>query len=265
MSSRRNRRVAESPSHSNGGGGSDNENSNNNNDNDTGLPNVDLYTYTPDVFPLFKRTIENHIDIKNNLDKMLNILTKASVELEEQELRDDLNVIEDQVKTILDNKEKLNYFNLHLRDYQTLARSDGNFGLEESIYDTDYIEYKTKVWKVHHPNQPLPQLGRRSRNNDDLVVEEIRESLKCPITTNYYEDPVVSSQCKHSFSRKAIEECIRSGRGSFTCPVSGCDKIIRQSYLKPNDDLKKKVEEHLTEQQTQAEEQVNFTCCWIVE
>jgi hypothetical protein len=93
MSSRRNRRVAESPSHSNQGEGSDNENANNNNNNDGGLPNVDLYTYTPDVFPLFKRTIENHIDIKNNLDKMLNILTKASVELEEQELRDDVIVL----------------------------------------------------------------------------------------------------------------------------------------------------------------------------
>jgi hypothetical protein len=39
--------------------------------------------------------------------------------------------------------------------------------------------------------------------------------------------------------------------------------MIRQSYLKPNDDLKKKVEEHLTEQQTQAEEQVNFILYFI--
>lgn len=38
----------------------------------------------------------------------------------------------------------------------------------------------------------------------DLVMGQVDKSLKCPITKAFFEDPVTSKVCKHSYSRAAI-------------------------------------------------------------
>lgn len=43
----------------------------------------------------------------------------------------------------------------------------------------------------------------------DLVVGQVDKSLKCPITKVYFEEPVTSQVCKHSYSKAAIIAHIR--------------------------------------------------------
>jgi SUMO ligase MMS21 Smc5/6 complex component len=62
-----------------------------------------------------------------------------------------------------------------------------------------------------------------SANNDDddddddlqVVTRASGETLKCPIMGSYYEDPVKSSVCGHTYSRTGIENHLRSSR---KCP-----------------------------------------------
>ena len=38
----------------------------------------------------------------------------------------------------------------------------------------------------------------------DLVVGQVDKGLKCPLTMVFYENPVTSKACKHSYSQEAI-------------------------------------------------------------
>lgn len=46
----------------------------------------------------------------------------------------------------------------------------------------------------------------------DLVMGQVDKSLKCPLTKAYFEEPVTSKVCKHSYSRAAIIAHIKQQR-----------------------------------------------------
>lgn len=58
-------------------------------------------------------------------------------------------------------------------------------------------------------------------DDDDIEIERERISLKCPLTLVVFEDPVKSTNCIHSFERKAIEDMIRAS--SMTVPAGEND------------------------------------------
>lgn len=45
--------------------------------------------------------------------------------------------------------------------------------------------------------------------DDDIVLGHVQRSLNCPLTKRYFEDPVTSISCKHSYSKAAILEHIK--------------------------------------------------------
>lgn len=78
--------------------------------------------------------------------------------------------------------------------------------------------------------------------DDDIVLGHIQRSLNCPLTKKYFEDPVTSKSCNHSYSKAAILEHIKKrykpkekGIGS-DCVVLACVKINIQfgAILGPN-------------------------------
>lgn len=46
-------------------------------------------------------------------------------------------------------------------------------------------------------------------SDDEIVVEQVQQSLNCPLTKRLLEAPVTSKVCKHSYSYSAIIEHIR--------------------------------------------------------
>jgi len=71
---------------------------------------------------------------------------------------------------------------------------------------------------------------RKSRgdDDDDDDIEMLpptqgatSQSTKCPITGMYFQDPVKSKTCGHTYSLAGIQQCIGMGR-STKCPVPGC-------------------------------------------
>ena len=55
---------------------------------------------------------------------------------------------------------------------------------------------------------------------DDGTNDNVNK-LKCPLTMTLMEDPVISKVCKHSYSRAAIYQHLRTARVK-NCPVPGC-------------------------------------------
>lgn len=81
----------------------------------------------------------------------------------------------------------------------------------------------------------MPPLSDDGGSEDDIVVARQVENFKCPLTATWFEDPVTSSDCSHTFSRAAIVELLRaSPNGLISCPITGCSKNLSSNVLKPN-------------------------------
>ncbi len=94
------------------------------------------------------------------------------------------------------------YFNLELSlDNKTRATVWENGGEEKYDRNTDFKEFKKKVWEVNHPGQPLRMGGAGGNNNNnrnDMDVDEEEEeeeelvmldhhvNFKCPLTVKCF-------------------------------------------------------------------------------
>lgn len=108
----------------------------------------------------------------------------------------------------------------------------------------NYLDMREKAWKIHHESD-MPNINKEysdyEEEEEDMVVEETRESFKCPLTKQYYESPVTSKTCGHSFSSAAIFEVIDNSESSkIKCPVPACSHYFGKPDLVSNSDLERR-------------------------
>ena len=87
----------------------------------------------------------------------------------------------------------------------------------------------------------LENASANDDKDDDLQVVSrgSSETLKCPIMGSYFEEPVKSSVCGHTYSKKGILNHLRTNR---KCPVAGCsNNDITQAQLEPDYETEMKV------------------------
>jgi E3 SUMO-protein ligase NSE2 len=110
---------------------------------------------------------------------------------------------------------------------------------------------------ANNPTQPYYNKPETHKSQDEgeseLVTTSVRISIKCPITTLTFTDPVTSTVCPHSFERKAIEELISKGRTTKVVdratgrqepavPCPECRTLIAKSELRDDPVLLRKVQ-----------------------
>ncbi|KAH9214112.1 zinc-finger of the MIZ type in Nse subunit-domain-containing protein [Leptodontidium sp. 2 PMI_412] len=123
---------------------------------------------------------------------------------------------------------------------------------------------------VPHPSTWFPEENdassgsRRRRNNttdntnngdgsdDEVIIASASESLKCPLTLQYFKNPVTNNKCKHTIDREALEGYHRTeGRlyqGSHNnrkvakCPQTGCDTMVAMEDYVKDELMARKVE-----------------------
>lgn len=104
-----------------------------------------------------------------------------------------------------------------------------------------YVSFRHEIWKVNQFTDDEPDINKLFSDyeeDDDLIEERTRESFKCPLTKRFYEDPVTSTVCHHSFSRAAILEVIRNQhQATVKCPIPACSKHFGARNLQPNKEL----------------------------
>ena len=148
----------------------------------------------------------------------------------------------------------------------------------------DYVGFKAIVHDAKYGDDiPLPHadtwfnergspapgvtaLDRDAEEDDDLVIDKAKVSLKCPITLGQFRQPFTSRKCPHSFEKDAITNMIRyseirfAGKGpkgeekAVQCPVTGCDQNLRLSDLYEDPILKRKIK-RMQEAEQQAQEE----------
>jgi E3 SUMO-protein ligase NSE2 len=127
-----------------------------------------------------------------------------------------------------------------LEDKKSPAEKYGNV--------SEFLDFKRRVWDVKHANQPAPAtwfptatIGTAMEEDDDLILDQEIQSLKCPITLSLLEKPVRNDNCVHVYSLNAIKELVRQGRGHCKCPVAGCSAEVTMKSVKEDKAMARRV------------------------
>lgn len=116
-----------------------------------------------------------------------------------------------------------------------------------SGFRNKYSAFRADIWDVLHENDDadMPVVDSYYGDYDpegDLEIAQERVSYKCPLTKQYYEDPVVSTVCGHAFSGNAIREVLTAVGGRDKCPVPACSHMISLAQLVDSPELAQKAE-----------------------
>jgi SUMO ligase MMS21 Smc5/6 complex component len=113
----------------------------------------------------------------------------------------------------------------------------------------EYLDFKRRVWDVKHENQPAPttwfptDADANEEEDDDLIIGQEIQSLKCPITLQLLEKPVRNENCVHVYSYDAIKELVRQGQGGrCNCPVTGCNAIVTMKTVREDKAMARRVD-----------------------
>jgi len=111
---------------------------------------------------------------------------------------------------------------------------------------SQFQDFKRMVWEAKH-DEPAPEswfsTGVEEEEDDDLVMGQAVQSLKCPIMLVLLDKPVRNTLCPHVYSLDAIKELVKQGRGSCECPVPGCDARVSMAGVKEDKVMARKVKE----------------------
>jgi hypothetical protein len=79
-------------------------------------------------------------------------------------------------------------------------------------------------FETEEPAPGTATQGAADESDDDIQVARSKISTKCPLTLVEFKHPVMSTVCKHSFEKSAIEEMI-GNKPRVQCPVGGCPNV----------------------------------------
>ncbi|RCI04789.1 hypothetical protein CU098_002546, partial [Rhizopus stolonifer] len=122
-------------------------------------------------------------------------------------------------------------------DYQKQnhAEMDKLASNEDSKYHNhpSYVKFRQAIWNINHPDEMMPSLTD-VQEDDDIVMGPSKISLKCPLTTTWFEEPVTNAGCKHTFSKSAILSLLQKSN-VIRCPIPGCNSYIQKNTLSPDE------------------------------
>ncbi|CAJ0826775.1 4797_t:CDS:2 [Entrophospora sp. SA101] len=151
----------------------------------------------------FEHTLRDCDEILNFIVRGYVYATEGAVDLEGVELIDvetKLKIERESLEKIIvkcDAGQEIDFLDSHEEEVKRLnIIFDDRSEKEKYFQNEHYNEFKQKVWEVNHQDEPMPPLDADA--DDDVVVGRQKESLKCPITTLLYEEPVTRQIMSHN-------------------------------------------------------------------
>jgi hypothetical protein len=125
------------------------------------------------------------------------------------------------------------------QNYQ--SKQEHYSGLRETAkYNQDhqsrrsYNNFRKAIFDASHDvDEVMPDLETYFEDyeeDQELVVAQERIEYKCPLTKQYYVDPVTSQLCGHSFEKTAIM-AVFNDQTRIKCPVPACAHFYGKSDL----------------------------------
>ncbi|CZT45860.1 related to DNA repair protein MMS21 [Rhynchosporium secalis] len=106
--------------------------------------------------------------------------------------------------------------------------------------------------------------GGDSDSEDEVIIASASESLTCPLTLQYFKDPVTNTQCKHTIDRAALADYHRTEARVFQgtndnkkvakCPTTGCDTMLAMEDYVKDELMARKVERAIRREKEQDNE-----------
>ncbi|KAJ2455554.1 hypothetical protein EV183_000031 [Coemansia sp. RSA 2336] len=202
--------------------------------------------------------------INDIAEDTIRVCTMAGLDLEELGETDSIDILDKAMRQLIDVQHhmdvetslisQLTQSDTSAVETEYLSSWEQSMSKYEHMSDASkygrndkYRDFRQQLWDVGHEGEPMPRLfaDEADESDEELVIAGARLTYRCPVTTSWLVDPVTSKVCKHSFSREAILNFIRSNRGSCACPVDGCSKTIRSRDLYADKLLERKVSRHL--------------------
>eukprot|EP00055_Hartaetosiga_balthica_P005340 m.15513 g.15513 ORF g.15513 m.15513 type:complete len:213 (-) comp4487_c0_seq1:265-903(-) len=107
-------------------------------------------------------------------------------------------------------------------DAEIFSFMEKGFDGQSAMWSDDVIEDDPQCRRVKDAQLSLID-DDTDHANDDLMISQTQAeiSLKCPLTTKEFVNPIQSKKCGHTFEASAVESYI-ARKGKFNCPVQGC-------------------------------------------
>ncbi|KAK6465774.1 zinc-finger of the MIZ type in Nse subunit-domain-containing protein [Scheffersomyces coipomensis] len=139
-------------------------------------------------------------------------------------MRRDAQLDEEQLEELADD----NISDMIEKDYYSFNSTQQ--GLLSTVIksNADYQLLKNVVFIVNNPEDPIPD----EEDDEELNVAGGKVSLKDPISLQYFQDPVCSKRCKHTFEKSSIQS--HFSKGGSNCPIDGCSQTITRADLYPD-------------------------------
>ncbi|KAI8377853.1 zinc-finger of the MIZ type in Nse subunit-domain-containing protein [Radiomyces spectabilis] len=185
----------------------------------------------------FKQTIDVACDLEelqqSDMITPLESDMQTYIDLEHQ-LQEQKTIIDELQRGVCDQRLKGDIMKEYTKKWEKNMRKYSNMPAKRKYYNHEqYNSFKQIIWNVNHPDEPMPPLGEEDgrAKDDDIVIGATKLALKCPLTTTWFEEPLTSKLCKHTFSKAAIMALLKRSHGSVECPIPGCGKLIDQRVL----------------------------------
>ncbi|KAG5438281.1 hypothetical protein PCANB_002768 [Pneumocystis canis] len=223
------------------------------------------------IFYKLKALCSEYEFIMNYITQCCNILTDSAILnedlVESEENSDSLEItkLEEALKSLIDSmayiklqedalseiseKYDRKNFDLELKFKELYEKKKKDYDslspLQKYSKKNEYIDFKQRVWDVHHQNIPMLPIESFFQEtfpkDDDIIISYLNQNIKCPLTMKYLEKPMKSRICGHYFSKHAILEILKSNNGKCLCPIVGCNEFLDNSVLIPDKMMERRV------------------------
>jgi len=227
------------------------------------MENIDL---PPERNPLSGVWADRHTklgrefnDIQTQFSTIMTVIDDVAARTAQYGSDQKLKELDQAVRTLIDESEKVNFYPSALEQVGLSDRVENRdefhklVDAKEREYDeqtewnkygnhTHYVDFKKTVWTAKHPEKPHPRMHRyfadanvsNEESDEDIQIESITQNLRCPLTLQYYEEPM-KARCGHIFDKSAIYDMLNQAAingQSLPCPQSGCNHLVTRGELK---------------------------------
>lgn len=140
----------------------------------------------------------------------------------------------------------------YVNDARTLELNYNSKTTRQKYNDRPYTDFKDKIHRVHHRNEAPPPITLyipREQGDDEsddevtMAAGKSDKEFKCPLSQTWLQEPVSSTICSHSYSKRAIMAYVTQNGGRVACPVQGCVAMLTKQTLRDNPALARMVAE----------------------
>lgn len=154
---------------------------------------------------------------------------------------------EDPLRDVMDNQVQA-LDEVFLENYQDETQKYLHLGqtikyIQNPQAKRSYSNFRRAIFEASHDaDEIMPDLDTYYddyEQDQDFIVEQERIEYKCPLTKQFYVNPVTSELCGHSFEKDAIM-ALFTDQTTIKCPVPACAHFYSKSKLKEDSHLLEK-------------------------